>query len=318
MKIGIYGYGNLGRGVEAASKKSGDEVVGIFSRRKVASPFGNAVYPAGTAQGFKGEIDVMIVCGGSAADLPEMTPRLAADFSLVDSFDTHGKIVRHAEKVGAAAKAAGTLALVSAGWDPGLFSLARLYFSAFLPDGDTYTFWGRGVSEGHSDALRRIGGVADAVEFTVPSDSALSQVGRGVRRHFAPGEMHKRECFVALEDGEDRERVEREIVTMPEYFAPYDTKVNFVSADEVAALRGKMGHAGRVIRLGESGNYETSRHRMELSLSLGSNPGFTGGVLLAAARAVFRMRARGKVGCVTLLDVAPRDLYPEEDVFGLI
>ena len=314
MRIGIYGYGNLGRGVELAAAKSGVGVAGIFSRREVASPLGNRTYPASAAEDFKDGIDVMIVCGGSAADLPEMTPRLARTFSLVDSFDTHGKIQEHIKKVGEAATAAGTLALVSTGWDPGLFSLARLYFSAFLPDGDTYTFWGRGVSEGHSDAIRRIDGVEDAVEFTVPQKSAEDAARRGVRRHFAPGETHMRECFVALTEGADGKKVEREIVTMPEYFAPYDTKVYFVGRDEVEKLRGNMAHAGRVIRLGETGNVERARHMAELSLTLGSNPGFTGGALLASARAVAKMRERGRTGCVTLFDVAPRDLYDGDPV----
>ena len=310
MKIGIYGYGNLGRGAESAAARCGDEVVGIFSKRDVTSALGNKVYPAGAAEEFCGKIDVMIVCGGSAKDLLEMTPRLARTFSLVDSFDTHGKTAEHIAKTDAAAREAGTLALVSAGWDPGLFSLARLYFSAVLPDGDTYTFWGRGVSEGHSDAIRRIEGVDDAVEFTVPAKFAADAVDRGVRRHFAPGEMHSRECFVALSEGADADGVERAIVTMPEYFAPYDTTVNFVTRGEVAALRGALPHAGRVVRLGRTGERETFCHKAELSLSLGSNPGFTGGVLLACARAVYRMRKRGASGCVTLFDVAPRDLFP--------
>ena len=278
---------------------------------------GNRVFPAEAAEEFRDKIDVMIVCGGSAKDLPGATPRLAKTFSLVDSFDTHGKIPEHIAGTDAAAKAAGTLALVSAGWDPGLFSLARLYFSAVMPEGDTYTFWGRGVSEGHSDAIRRIDGVEDAVQFTYPVRRAEDAVERGVRRHFAPGEMHRRECFVALSEGADADAVELSIVTMPDYFAPYDTTVNFVTRGEVAALRGNMAHAGRVIRLGQTGERETLCHKAEFSLTLGSNPGFTGGVLLSAARAVHRMRKRGVTGCVTLFDVAPRDLY-DGDPLSLI
>lgn len=313
MRIAIFGFGNLGRGVVEAAKQNPDvRLVGIFSRRdpeKIgAKPVDIPIYPAALLERAKHDIDVLLLCGGSAADLPEQTPTLARDFNVVDSFDTHAKIPTHFRAVDAAARAGGHLALISAGWDPGLFSLARLYAAAALPQGKSYTFWGRGVSEGHSDAVRRLPGVLDARAYTLPNEAALDAVRGGETPQLTAGQMHRRVCFVVAAPNADRGEIVRRIREMPAYFADYDTEVNFVTETEMARDHAALPHGGSVIRSGRRGAH---RHTVEFSLRLGSNPEFTAGVLVACARAVHRMRARGEVGCRTLLDVAPADLSPQ-------
>ena len=314
MKIGIYGYGNLGRGVEAALRQNTDmEIVGVFSRRdpaKVKTVTGIPVYSASLAEDFATEIDVMIICGGSATDLPEMTPMLAKHFNVVDSFDTHARIPEHFANVDAAAKAAGHTALISAGWDPGLFSLARLYMNTVLPEGKDYTFWGRGVSQGHSDAIRRIPGVADARQYTVPVPSALESARSGENPDLSTRQKHTRECYVVAEEGADRAKIEQLIKEMPNYFADYDTTVTFITAEEMKRDHAELPHGGQVIRSGATGEGGKHKHVMEFSLKLDSNPEFTASVLVACARAVGRMNGRGDFGCKTLFDVAPADLSP--------
>lgn len=314
MKIAIYGYGNLGRGVECATRNHPDaELVAIFTRRApetVKPTLPVPVYPADQVFAFRDQIDVLILCGGSATDLPEMTPLLAAHFNVVDSFDTHAAIPAHFAAVDRAAVETGHLALISAGWDPGLFSLARLYASAALPNGKDYTFWGKGISQGHSDAVRRIAGVLDARQYTVPVEAALDAVRRGEIPTLTTAEKHRRECYVVAEEGADRARIEREIKTMPNYFADYDTTVHFVSLEELRRDHAGMPHGGSVIYNGTSGFSDEHRHTVEFRLSLASNPEFTASVLVAYARAVCRMAKRGSVGCKTVLDVAPADLSP--------
>ena len=313
MRIAIFGFGNLGRGVVEAAKQNPDvRLVGIFSRRdpeKIgAKPVDIPIYPAALLERAKHDIDVLLLCGGSAVDLPEQTPTLARDFNVVDSFDTHAKIPTHFRAVDAAARAGGHLALISAGWDPGLFSLARLYAAAALPQGKSYTFWGRGVSEGHSDAVRRLPGVLDARAYTLPNEAALNAVRGGETPQLTAGQMHRRVCFVVAASNADRGEIVRRIREMPAYFADYDTEVNFVTETEMTRDHAALPHGGSVIRSGRRGVH---RHTVEFSLRLGSNPEFTAGVLVACARAVHRMRARGEVGCRTLLDVAPADLSPQ-------
>ena len=314
MKIGIYGYGNFGRGVEAALRQNTDmEIVGVFSRRdpaKVKTVTGIPVYSASLVEDFATEIDVMIICGGSATDLPEMTPMLAKHFNVVDSFDTHARIPEHFANVDAAAKAAGHTALISAGWDPGLFSLARLYMNTVLPEGKDYTFWGRGVSQGHSDAIRRIPGVADARQYTVPVPSALESARSGENPDLSTRQKHTRECYVVAEEGADRAKIEQQIKEMPNYFADYDTTVTFITAEEMKRDHAELPHGGQVIRSGATGEGGKHKHVMEFSLKLDSNPEFTASVLVACARAVGRMNGRGDFGCKTLFDVAPADLSP--------
>ena len=317
MKIGIYGYGNLGRGVEAALKKNPDmEAVGVFTRRPpetVKTVTGIPVFAAEKAGEFEGEIDVMILCGGSATDLPEMTPAMARQFNVVDSFDTHARIPEHFDRVDQAAFQTGHTALISGGWDPGLFSLARLYMNAVLPDGRDYTFWGRGVSQGHSDAIRRIPGVRDARQYTVPVEDALRRVRAGEQPELTAREKHLRECYVVAEDGADRMKIEKTIREMPNYFADYDTTVHFITMEELKRDHSALPHGGEVIRSGESS--DGTKHVMSFSLQLDSNPEFTGSVLVSCARAVGRMHGRGIFGCHTLFDVAPADLSavsPEE------
>ena len=317
MKIGIYGYGNLGRGVEKGLSRNPDlELVGIFSRRdpKTVVTAGIApVYRADQAEQFAGEIDVMILCGGSATDLPEMTPRLARQFNVVDSFDTHARIPEHFAEVDRAAFQTGHTALISGGWDPGLFSVARLYMNAALPDGRDYTFWGRGVSQGHSDAIRRIPGVKDARQYTIPIEAAVQRVRAGEQPELTARDKHLRECFVVAEEGADRAEIEKTIREMPNYFADYDTVVHFISQEELQRDHSALPHGGEVIRSGKTS--EENGHVMSFSLKLDSNPEFTGSVLLACARAVGRMHSRGIFGCHTLFDVPPADLCalsPEE------
>ncbi len=317
MKIGIYGYGNLGRGVEAALKKNPDmEAVGVFTRRPpetVKTVTGIPVFAAEKAGEFEGEIDVMILCGGSATDLPEMTPAMARQFNVVDSYDTHARIPEHFDRVDQAAFQTGHTALISGGWDPGLFSLARLYMNAVLPDGRDYTFWGRGVSQGHSDAIRRIPGVRDARQYTVPVEDALRRVRAGEQPELTAREKHLRECYVVAEDGADRMKIEKTIREMPNYFADYDTTVHFITMEELKRDHSALPHGGEVIRNGESS--DGTKHVMSFSLHLDSNPEFTGSVLVSCARAVGRMHGREIFGCHTLFDVAPADLSavsPEE------
>ena len=314
MKIAIYGYGNLGRGVEAAVKYNGDvELVGIFTRRApdtVKTVSGIRAYHVDELKDFKDKIDVLIICGGSATDLPEMTPALARDFNVIDSFDTHAKIPEHFECVNSAAKSSGKLALISSGWDPGLFSIARLYSSAVLPCGKDYTFWGRGISQGHSDAIRRIDGVVDARQYTVPIDVAIASVRAGENPELTTRQKHKRECFVVAEEGADTSRIENEIKNMPNYFADYDTVVTFVTIDELREKHSGMPHGGSVIRSGKTGIGTENSHTVEFSLKLDSNPEFTGSVLVACARAIDRKSRRGECGCITLFDIAPADLSP--------
>ena len=312
MKLAIYGYGNLGKGVEYAISQNPDATLtGIYTRRDPATvhPVGNVpVYSIRELLNHTGEIDVLIICGGSATDLPEMTPKLAASFNVVDSFDTHAKIPEHFARVDAAAKAGGHTALISGGWDPGMFSLSRLYASAILPDGQDYTFWGRGVSQGHSDAIRRIEGVLDARQYTVPVPAAVEAVRAGKNPTLSTREKHTRECFVVAAPGADKARIEREIKEMPNYFADYDTTVTFISAEEMQKNHMGLPHGGSVIRTGKTGN--GNRHVIEYSLKLDSNPEFTAGVLVALARAVDRMSKRGRIGCLTIFDIAPADLSP--------
>ena len=314
MKIGIYGYGNLGRGVEAALRQNPDmEIVGVFTRRDpatVKTVTGIPVYSASLVQDFTAEIDVMIICGGSASDLPEMTPMLAEYFNVIDSFDTHARIPEHFANVEKAAMTTGHTALISAGWDPGLFSLARLYMNTVLPEGKDYTFWGRGVSQGHSDVIRRIPGVKDARQYTVPVPSALASVRNGENPDLSTRQKHTRECYVVAEEGADKALIEKQIKEMPNYFADYDTTVTFITAEEMKRDHAELPHGGQVIRSGATGEGGKHKHVMEFSLKLDSNPEFTASVLVACARAIGRMNTRGIYGCKTLFDIAPADLSP--------
>ena len=312
MKIGIYGYGNLGRGIECACLQNPDiELAGIFTRRNpetVQTPTGVPVFSAGCVKEFKDKIDVLVICGGSATDLPAMTPALAQDFNVVDSFDTHARIPEHFENTDRAAREGNHIALISAGWDPGLFSVNRLYGEAILPQGTNYTFWGRGVSQGHSDAIRRIEGVKDARQYTVPVAAALERVRKGENPELTTREKHLRECYVVAEEGTDLTRIEREIKTMPNYFADYDTTVTFISEAELREKHSGMPHGGSVIRTGTSGLNGEHSHVIEYSLKLDSNPEFTAGAIVACTRAIYKMYLRGDRGCKTIFDIAPKDL----------
>ena len=314
IRIGIVGYGNLGRGVETAVALSADlELVGVFSRRDPASVEtvspDTPVFALSDIDSFADRVDVLVLCGGSKSDLPEQTPELAARFTVVDSFDTHARIPEHFAAVDQAATAGGTVAVISTGWDPGLFSLNRLFGEAILPQGSTYTFWGRGLSQGHSDALRRVPGVAGAVQYTLPSDEAIERVRAGENPELTTREKHDRECFVVLEDGADEAAVREAIVTMPDYFEPYDTTVHFITAKELARDHAGMPHGGFVIRSGESspGTSQTIEYR----LALDSNPEFTSSVLVAYARAAARLAAAGERGARTPFDIAPGLLSPK-------
>ena len=320
MKIAIYGYGNLGRGVECATRYHKDaELVAVFTRRPpetVKTLFDTPVYSIDRILEFKDKVDVLILCGGSATDLPKMTPALAESFNVVDSFDTHAKIPEHFRAVDAVAKKHGHTALISAGWDPGLFSIARLYASSVLPAGSDYTFWGRGISQGHSDAIRRIDGVLDARQYTVPVPEALSAVRSGECPSLATREKHLRECYVVAKEGADLEKIESEIKNMPNYFADYDTTVTFISLDELRKNHSGMPHGGSVIRNGKTGVDGENTHTVEFSLKLDSNPEFTASVLVAYARAVARLAKEGSFGCKTVFDVAPAYLseYSAEEI----
>ncbi|CUQ18898.1 MULTISPECIES: diaminopimelate dehydrogenase [Hungatella] len=310
IKIGILGYGNLGKGVECAVKHNPDmELAAVFTRRdkaslKVLTP-GVKVCSVQEAESMKDEIDVMILCGGSATDLPVQTPELAKNFHVVDSFDTHARIPEHFEAVDAAAKESGHVGIISVGWDPGMFSLNRLYGSAVLPEGKDYTFWGRGVSQGHSDAIRRVEGVKDARQYTVPVESALQAVRNGENPELTTRQKHTRECFVVAEEGADLMRIEEEIVTMPNYFADYDTTVHFISEEELMRDHKGIPHGGFVIRTGKTGWENEHSHVIEYSLKLDSNPEFTASVIAAYARAAYRLGKEGVTGCKTVFDIAP-------------
>ena len=310
IRIGIYGYGNLGRGVECAIKQNSDmELVAVFTRRDPASVSiltdSAKVCNVAEVEQWKDKIDVMILCGGSATDLPEQTPQLAKMFNVVDSFDTHAKIPEHFANVDASAKSAGKIGIISVGWDPGMFSLNRMYANAILPQGRDYTFWGKGVSQGHSDAIRRIEGVKDAKQYTIPVDAALASVRNGENPDLTTRQKHTRECFVVLEDGADAAKVENEIKTMPNYFADYDTTVHFISEEELKTNHSGIPHGGFVIRSGKTGWNEENSHVIEYSLKLDSNPEFTACVIVAYARAAYRLSSEGQTGCKTVFDIAP-------------
>ena len=315
MKIGIYGYGNLGKGVENAIKQNSDmELFGVFTRRNPdslkLSTIGAKAYSADDILKYKDDIDVLIICGGSATDLPHMTPALAENFNVVDSFDTHADIPKHFANVDVVAKKSGKTAMISVGWDPGMFSLNRLYASAILPEGKDYTFWGKGVSQGHSDAIRRIEGVIDARQYTCPVESAVEAVRRGENPELTTRQKHTRLCFVVAEEGADLRRIENEIKTMPKYFADYDTTVNFITKEELDRDHSGIPHGGMVIRTGKTGADGENTHVIEYKLTLDSNPEFTASVLIAYARAVYRLNKKGDTGCKTVFDIAPCELSP--------
>lgn len=317
IHLAIVGYGNLGRGVEAAVQQNEDMVLSaVFTRRDPATvavqTLGVPVLPMEALADCRA--DVLILCGGSATDLPEMTPMLAEKFCVIDSFDNHSRIPEHIERVHAAAKTGSTTAIVSCGWDPGMFSLARVFAQAALPVGQTYTFWGPGLSQGHSDAIRRIEGVLDARQYTLPVEEALERVRSGENPKLTTREKHKRDCWVVAKEGADLDRIENEIKTMPAYFADYDTTVHFISKEELAKKHSAMPHGGFVIRSGETSN--GCKHTIEYSLALQSNPHFTSSVLVACARAAVRMHKRGEHGCFTMPEIRPCDLLREslEDI----
>lgn len=316
IRIGIYGYGNLGRGIESAIRQNGDmSLAAVFTRRdpdglKINTD-GVPVYRADTAAEHKDDIDVMLLCGGSATDLPVQTPELAKYFTVIDSFDTHARIPEHFAAVDEAARASGNIAIISCGWDPGMFSLNRVYAGAVLPDGKDYTFWGKGVSQGHSDAIRRIDGVVDGKQYTIPVESALDAVRSGAAPELSAREKHIRECFVVAAEGADTARIEREIKEMPNYFADYDTIVHFISEDELKRDHSEIPHGGFVIRSGKTGLNSEHTHVIEYSLKLDSNPEFTASVIVAYARAAYRMKQNGEIGCKTVLDIAPALLSPK-------
>lgn len=310
IRIGIYGYGNLGRGVESAVKQNSDtELVAVFTRRNPASlkiaTDGACVVSADKIAEYKNKIDVLVICGGSATDLPKQTPMLAEMFNVIDSFDTHANIPVHFANVDAAAKKGGNVGIISVGWDPGMFSLNRLYANAILTDGVDYTFWGRGVSQGHSDAVRRIDGVADARQYTVPVEKALESVRNGENPELTTRQKHTRVCYVVAEDGADKAVIEEKIKTMPNYFADYDTTVHFITAEEMARDHSGLPHGGLVIRSGKTGLNGEHNHIIEYSLKLDSNPEFTACVLVAYARAAYRMSQEGISGCKTVFDIPP-------------
>ena len=323
LRIGIVGYGNLAKGAECAIAQSEDmTLAAVFTRREpstvqVRTP-DVPVLSWQALQDWKDRLDVLLLCGGSAKDLPEMTPALARDFNVIDSFDTHADIPAHYARVDAAAKESGHIALISTGWDPGLFSLNRLYASAILPDGKDYTFWGKGVSQGHSDAVRRIPGVADCRQYTIPVPEAMERVRGGEDPALTTREKHTRYCYVVAQEGADKAAIETAIKTMPNYFADYDTTVEFISMEQLQKEHGGLPHGGSVIRSGRTGWDGESRQTIEYKLTLDSNPQFTGSVLVACARALMKMKARGITGCQTVFDIAPADLssLPREELLA--
>ena len=319
IRIAILGYGNLGRGIECAVRQNEDmELVAVFTRRdpsSVVTVSGAPVYSAGQLLQKKEEIDVLMLCGGSATDLPRQTPEYAGYFNVVDSFDTHAKIPQHFATVDQAATEGGKVAMISVGWDPGMFSLNRLYANAILQDGSDYTFWGKGISQGHSDAIRRISGVKDAKQYTIPVESALASVRACENPDLTTRQKHTRECFVVAEEGADKAKIEQEIKSMPNYFADYDTTVHFISQEELLRDHAGIPHGGMVLRTGKTGINGENNHVIEYSLKLDSNPEFTACVLTAYARAAYRMNREGITGCKTVFDVAPAYLSamsPEE------
>ena len=314
MNIAIYGYGNLGKGIELGALQNEDmNLIGVFTRRNpdtVKTITGVHVYPAGDILSYKEKIDVLVMCGGSATDLPVLTPMLAEHFNVIDSFDTHARIPDHYENVNKSAILGNKTALISAGWDPGMFSLARVYAKSILPHGNDYTFWGRGVSQGHSDAIRRIEGVIDARQYTVPKQEALNSVRSGNNPSLTPRDKHLRECYVVAQDGADKALIEKQIKEMPMYFADYDTVVNFISMEEMRQNHKSMPHGGFVITTGSTGIELEHKQSIEYKLTLDSNPEFTALCILAFARAVYKMHSRKIFGCLTPFDVAPADLSP--------
>ena len=317
MRIGILGYGNLGRGVECAIRQNPDmELVAVFTRRAPEQVSiltkEAAVCSVNDVEQWTDKIDVMILCGGSATDLPEQTPKYAKLFHVVDSFDTHANIPEHFAKVDAAAKESGHIGMISVGWDPGMFSLNRMYANAILPEGRDYTFWGKGVSQGHSDAIRRVEGGKDGKQYTIPVEAALDAVRNGEDPELTTRQKHTRECFVVLEEGADPKKVEEEIKTMPNYFADYDTTVHFISEEELKAEHSGIPHGGFVIRSGKTGWEKEHKHVIEYSLKLDSNPEFTASVIVAYARAAYRMAEEGQCGCKTVLDVPPAYLSAKD------
>lgn len=314
IKVGILGYGNLGRGVELAVRNTSDmEVFGVFSRREPASvkTCGASVFSIDEILNFKGKFDVLVLCGGSATDLPTQTPEFAKNFCVVDSFDTHAKIPEHFANVDNAAKSGGNVGIIAIGWDPGLFSLNRLVGESVLESGESYTFWGKGVSQGHSDAIRRIKGVVDARQYTVPIESALASVRAGENPNLSTREKHLRECFVVVEDDADKAKIENEIKTMPNYFADYDTTVHFIDLETLKREHGGIPHGGFVLRSGSTGENGETKHLIEFSLKLDSNPEFTASVLVAYARAAHRLHKEGKSGAYTIFDIAPSLISPK-------
>lgn len=310
IRIGIMGYGNLGKGIECAVKQNSDmELKAVFTRRDPAGvkilTEGVPVYHADEAIKRKDEIDVLILCGGSATDLPEQTKEYAKYFNVVDSFDTHARIPEHFENVNKSAAENGNIAVISVGWDPGMFSLNRLYANAILPNGNDYTFWGKGVSQGHSDAIRRVEGVANGKQYTIPVEKALEAVRNGENPQLSVREKHTRECFVVPKEGADLDKITEEIKTMPNYFADYDTTVHFITQEELEQKHSGIPHGGFVIRSGKTGWNEENSHVIEYSLKLDSNPEFTASVIVAYARAAYRMRSEGMTGCKTVFDIAP-------------
>ena len=311
IRVGIYGYGNLGRGIEAAIKKNKDmELLYVFTRRNpsdlVVNTKGCSVVSAKDVLDYKDKIDILAIAGGSATDLPEMTPALAKHFNVIDSFDTHANIKMHYDNVNKAAKETNHAAFISCGWDPGMFSLNRCIMQAILPDGKDYTFWGKGVSQGHSDAIRRIEGVIDARQYTIPIDEALEAVRSGSNPELTTRQKHRRECYVVAKDPKDYDRIEKEIKEMPNYFSDYDTTVHFITLEELKKNHNGIPHGGFVIRSGSTS--DGCNHVVEYSLKLDSNPEFTGSVIVAYIRALYRMAKRGEVGCFTVFDVCPKDI----------
>ena len=310
IRIGVYGYGNIGRGVECALRQNDDmELVAVFTRRapeslKIATETAKVCHVS-EIDSYIDKIDVMILCGGSATDLPVQSPELAKKFSVVDSFDTHARIPEHFARVDSAAREGGNIAVISVGWDPGTFSLNRLYAQAILPNGKDYTFWGKGVSQGHSDAIRRIDGVVDAKQYTIPKEEALAAVRGGECPELSARQKHLRECFVVAAEGADKARIEKEIKEMPNYFADYDTVVHFISAEELKRDHSGIPHGGFVIRTGKTGKELENTHTIEYSLRLDSNPEFTSSVIVAYARAAYRMKSEGMKGCKTVFDIPP-------------
>lgn len=310
VKIGILGYGNLGKGIECAIKHNEDmELVAVFTRRNPETVTilteGVKVYSINDVENFKDKIDVMILCGGSATDLPQQTKKYAEMFNVIDSFDTHANIPQHFNEVDEAAKKNGKVGIISVGWDPGMFSLNRLYANSILTNGSDYTFWGKGVSQGHSDAIRRIEGVLDGKQYTIPVESALESVRNGENPEFTTRQKHTRECFVVAKEGADKAKIESEIKNMPNYFADYDTTVHFITEDELKKNHSGIPHGGFVIRSGKTGWNDENTHIIEYNLKLDSNPEFTASVLVAYARAAYRLNKEGQCGCKTVFDIAP-------------